>query len=146
MFKLIFCLLVFFLADVGHMKDLSDPQQMVEYRGFKFEAHHVVTSDCAVLEMHRIVTPNKPPVLLQHGLGGASTSWMTNSNGGNLNDTDDRNLAFALAKRGYDVWMGNIRGNTYSRNHTTFSADDSEFWKFNFDNHAFQGGGNRLLL
>ena len=48
-------------------------RQMIEYRGFKFEPHHVVTEDCYVLEMHRIVnpldrTPNKPPVLLQHGL------------------------------------------------------------------------------
>ena len=50
-----------------------DARQMIEYRGFEFEAHHVVTEDCYVLEMHRIVnpldrTPNKPPVLLQHGL------------------------------------------------------------------------------
>ena len=124
-------------------------QQMVEYRGFKFEAHHVVTEDCQILEIHRVLqfdqTPNKPPVLLLPGMNQDSTSWMINSIGGNVNDTDDRNLAFALAKRGFDVWMGNVRGSRYSKNHTIFSTSDPEFWKFNFDNHAFQGERNRAL-
>ena len=119
-------------------------QQMIEYRGFKYEAHHVVTEDCYVLEMHRIVnpndnTPNKPPVLLQHGLIDSSSGWLVNTVEGRIDDEDDRNLGFALAKRGYDVWMGNYRGNTYSKNHTTFSTRDHEFWKFTYDNHAFQG-------
>lgn len=35
-------------------------QQMIENRGFKFEAHHVVTEDCYVLEMHRIVRARLP--------------------------------------------------------------------------------------
>ena len=166
-------------TDLSHREPdfYFNPQQMAEYRGFKFEKHHVVTEDCYILgrsnfpfnfslievhgahsnfplifskfpqsylEMHRIINPfdkrpNKRPVLLQHGVNEGSTCWMINSIGGNVNDTDDRNLAFALAKRGFDVWLGNTRGNTYSKNHTTFSADDPEFWKFNFDNHAFQG-------
>ena len=38
-------------ADLSHREpDLFfDAQQMVEYRGFKFEAHHVVTEDCYIL-------------------------------------------------------------------------------------------------
>ena len=141
-----------------------DAREMIEFRGFKFEANHVVTEDCFILEMHRIVssffslyfalhhfffkfkkkvnpfdtTPNKPPVLLQHGLIDASTGWLVNTIQGNVNDEDDRNLGFALAKRGYDVWLGNYRGNTYSKNHTTYSTRDPQFWKFTFDNHALQ--------
>ena len=42
---------------------------------------------------------------------------------------------FALKIIGYDVWMGNTRGNTYSRNHTYLDTCSScpEFWSFGFD-------------
>ena len=36
---------------------------------------------------------------------------------------------------GYDVWMGNTRGNSYSRNHVSFDSCSNcpEFWNFGFD-------------
>ena len=43
-----------------------------------------------------------------------------------------RFTAYMLADLGYDVWLGNARGNTYSRSHVNITADDPEFWKFTY--------------
>ena len=42
-----------------------------------------------------------------------------------------------LANRGFDVWMGNNRGNKHSRNHTKLNPDkDKAFWDFTFQHMA----------
>ena len=40
--------------------------------------------------------------------------------------------AFVASRAGYDVWLGNSRGNTYSRAHTEYNPDRNErkFWDF----------------
>jgi len=48
-----------------------------------------------------------------------------------------QSLAYILADSGYDVWLGNVRGNTYSRAHVRLNPDkDSSFWDFTFDDFA----------
>jgi len=74
-------------------------------------------------------TPNTgPPVLLQHGLLDASHTWVINF--------PAESLGFILADAGYDVWLGNNRGNTYSDLNVNYSVDDADFWKFDWDQMA----------
>lgn len=42
-------------------------------------------------------------------------------------------LAYVLADKGYDVWMGNTRGNKYSRSHKYLDPDnDNDFWDYSW--------------
>jgi lysosomal acid lipase/cholesteryl ester hydrolase len=38
-----------------------------------------------------------------------------------------------MARNGFDVWLGNNRGTTFSRNHTYMDPDrEKKFWEFSF--------------
>jgi lysosomal acid lipase/cholesteryl ester hydrolase len=115
--------------------------ELIKSRGFQCEQHFLETSDGYILGIQRIVNPllqeKGRPVLLWHGLLSSSRDFVINDPFGFLNDTSkvtDNNLGFLLSKRGYDVWLGNTRGNTYSRNHTTLNPEkDKKFWNFSYD-------------
>ena len=59
------------------------------------------------------------PVLLLHGLFQSSGSFVT---------SEDRSLAFWLAKNGgYQVYLGNTRG-VFDMGHRNFKRNDPRFW------------------
>ncbi|KAG0291120.1 cholesterol esterase, partial [Dissophora globulifera] len=71
----------------------------------------------------------KPVVLLYHGFMMCSEVWLCNLD-------EERNLAFVLAEAGYDVWLGNARGNKYSLKHMFLKPHENKFWEFSMDELA----------
>lgn len=103
--------------------------------GYPCEQHNVQTEDGYIITIFRIpqsprnisksTTDTRPKVLLQHGLLGTSDIWI-------LSGTDN-SLPFLLADQGYDVWLGNSRGNLYGRNHTHLTYQtNGKFWRFSW--------------
>ena len=129
---------------MGNGADRSDAgksfEQICAENGFAFEMHEVTTDDGYILNVFRIPGQInnkdgdvlKPPVLLQHGLMDSAYCWIVNY--------ADVAPAFVAARAGYDVWLGNSRGNTYSRAHIKWDPDHDEkkFWNytwFDMGNH-----------
>ncbi|XP_032510738.2 lipase 3-like [Danaus plexippus] len=115
---------------------LLDTFTIVRKYGYPCEIHRIYTEDNYILEVHRIPygknnvsRGDKPVVLLQHGLLSSSAEWVIMTPG--------KGLAYVLAEAGYDVWMGNARGNTYSRSHISLKPSSSAFWKFSWHEIGF---------
>lgn len=109
-------------------------EKIMKRHKYKSRLVSVVTGDGYRLHMFNLVHKEHPaylnkdkdrtPVLLQHGLIDSGDSWVIN--------TPEWSLAYFLLDHGYDVWVGNSRGNKYCKTHTNPNLKTVDFWDYSF--------------
>ncbi|XP_063163902.1 lysosomal acid lipase/cholesteryl ester hydrolase-like [Candoia aspera] len=110
--------------------------EIIQYWGYPSEEHEIMTDDGYYLIANRIPygmhtsrkTGPNPVVLLVPGLFCEGRSWIAN--------LPNNSLGFVLADAGYDVWIINNRGTTWSRRHRSLTIGQEEFWDFSFHEMA----------
>ncbi|CAG9795476.1 unnamed protein product [Diatraea saccharalis] len=100
-----------------------DCPSLIHKYGYPVERHATVTEDGYELTLFRI-PGNGSVMFLMHGLLGSADDYvLAGSYSG---------VAYLLSQEGYDVWLGNARGNKYSRRHREVSPSDPSFWDFSW--------------
>jgi len=137
------CRLLFFFLYAAGTFVYGEPEtyltapELIKYWGYPAETHEAVTDDGYILGLHRIPhgrneagrgESKREVFLVQHALLSSSADWVIN--------LPQQSLGFMLADHGYDVWLGNVRGNTYSKKHTSLNVEKKSFWDFSLDEHA----------
>ena len=120
------------LASIKHISG------MAEYWGYQVEEYAVITRDGYVLGLHRLRSAvhsrsshkRHRPILLWHGFMMNSEVWLAHP------ESKSNNLALSLVDMGYDVWLGNCRGNKYSMKHLSLTPSENKFWDFSLDDIA----------
>ncbi|KAG5881668.1 hypothetical protein JTB14_010239 [Gonioctena quinquepunctata] len=108
---------------------MSTPYEIAKRYGFLLEHHAVTSEDGYILTIFRLVDTkkmnmrNRQPLVVEHGVLLDGISWMLSGN---------HSLAFYFADAGFDVWVINSRGTTYSRKHTNGSISEKDYWNFSF--------------
>lgn len=112
-------------------KDLTTEKRVTKY-GYTMLTHEVTTDDGYILEMVQVhkngmfVNSWASAVLMQHGLSSSGDMWLKNG---------DHSPALLLADAGFNVFLGNNRGNKYSRTHKTLDIETNPKDYFDFSFH-----------
>jgi len=108
----------------GISPDETTSEYLGKY-GISVESHSVTTEDKYILEVFRMPRPGAPVVLFMPGI--LASSWCFICNDPAISP------AIQMYDLGYDVWLSNNRGNTYSRKHETLKPLlNKKFWDFSF--------------
>ncbi|XP_071532930.1 LOW QUALITY PROTEIN: lipase lipl-4-like [Panulirus ornatus] len=73
-------------------------------------------------------TSERRVAFILHGFLSSSADFV-------MNDPDQA-IGFLLADAGYDVWIGNNRGNYYGRQHVHLSPNQTQFWEYSWNEMA----------
>lgn len=130
--------------------------EYIESKGYRAEEHFVTTSDGYILGLHHVpanpasansangardsgadeaagsvpTAPRVPrPVLIIHGFMQSSEAFAIRQNASD-------SLPLVLSDAGYDVWLGNNRGNKYSHKHVHKKPTNEDFWDYSLDDLA----------
>ncbi|XP_045463037.1 lipase 1-like [Harmonia axyridis] len=132
---IIVCFVQFSLYEKTFADDHPDTylsiEELVQKYGYPIESHEITTEDEYMITIYRIrhgkddKTTNTKPILLMHGLFSQCEHYITNG-------MNNGSLAYLLADNGYDVWLGNSRGNQHGRKHKYLSPEEKEFWDFSW--------------
>ncbi|KAI5789655.1 lysosomal acid lipase/cholesteryl ester hydrolase [Peziza echinospora] len=138
---------------VGQVREADGFVELCAIWGYEAEEHVVQTGDGYLLGLHRVRPQGvgeqrgrersrgqgrrsgvnndvgKKVVYLHHGLLMNSEVWVCLTE-------KERCLPFVLVDQGYDVWLGNNRGNKYSKKCIHHSSSSTQFWDFSMDEFA----------
>ncbi|KAI0651770.1 triacylglycerol lipase [Trametes meyenii] len=124
------------------IRKAEDFQKLCEIFGYEYEEHVVLTKDGYLLGLHRLpakkgearthfgTSTGKPVVYLHHGLLMNSEVWVCLT-------SPERSVAFTLVELGFDVWLGNNRGNKYSKKSIYHNPNSTKFWDYSIDDFAW---------
>ncbi|XP_020715583.1 lipase 1 isoform X2 [Ceratitis capitata] len=104
--------------------------QIITSNQYTCERHLVRTADGYELTLHRIPPKNtthsqlQPPFILMHGLIGSASDFLLPGR--------KRSLGCILHEQGYDVWVPNSRGTTYSKRHLHMDSSNASFWDYSW--------------
>jgi pimeloyl-ACP methyl ester carboxylesterase len=99
-------------------------KEFISNNGYNLEENPVTTKDGYILSVWHISpkNPNGKVVFFQHGL--ADTAWCFFQMG-------KKSLPFLLMEEGFDVWLGNSRGNVFSNKYKNNLRKD--YYDFTMD-------------
>ncbi|KAI4166623.1 MAG: hypothetical protein LQ343_007896 [Gyalolechia ehrenbergii] len=139
---------------VSSIANASDFVDLCSLFGYYAEEHVLHTGDGYLLGLHRLGwkkgqegmrvnagkgSISKPVVYMHHGLLMNSEVWVCLTE-------KERCLPFMLVEKGYDVWLGNNRGNKYSKKSTKSSPTSNAFWDFSIDEFALRDIPDSIIM
>lgn len=140
---------VFVLVRVLTKQIVFFQTEFVAKMNYTAEAISVVTKDNYMLRVHRLPQdkPTDKVVFIMHGMLSSSLDWVLIGRDKSIGGYRCGELikaripllsplypvkALLLHDMGYDVFLGNARGNYYSRKHLNMSTSSKDFWEFSW--------------